>query len=368
MARSTAARSAARFKQLSCLGLAREAVVPALLSELHSLIPSYSNTFRFADAKGRVANIYFENTDFVEVFPFYQREILERRDLEFKGLAFSDASAGLVGVHEFKSLLVDDQAFHRSDPYNLVLRPVGHDSNFLRLYFRDGGRVLGSLTMWRTPGAGVWSAEEKRRLASIEAFFVQSLTAPTDGRYPFVDSGSSGLIIANTAGKPIHFSAEGRRLLFLATNPRIGPAAVISPSTILPAAVAQLCISLSRIFSGDASPSAPTYRHSNVWGDFTFRAQWLDQGNPGSELIGIIVTHKVPLPLRLTRSVQRLPLSRRQAEVCLLMATGASSAEIAERLGISRHTAKEHGRWVYNKLDVRNRTELVSKILHEESQ
>jgi hypothetical protein len=155
------------------------------------------------------------------------------------------------------------------------------------------------------------------------------------------------LIIANTAGKPIHFSAEGLRLLFLGTNPRSGPGVASSPSTVLPAAVVQHCISLSRIFLDDASPAAPTCRHSNIWGDFTFRAQWLDQNNPGSDLIGIIVTHKVPLPLMLTRSVQRFPLSRRQAE----------------RLGISAHTAKQHGRWICNKLDVHNRTELVSKIL-----
>ena len=74
-----------------------------------------------------------------------------------------------------------------------------------------------------------------------------------------------------------------------------------------------------------------------------------------------MVTHKVPLPMTLTRSVGASAQSR-QAEVCVLMATGLKR-EIAERLGISRHTAKEHGRWIYNKLDVHNRTELVSKIL-----
>jgi DNA-binding CsgD family transcriptional regulator len=47
----------------------------------------------------------------------------------------------------------------------------------------------------------------------------------------------------------------------------------------------------------------------------------------------------------------------------MLMATGCSHEKIAERLGISRHTAKEHGRWIYNKLDVHNRAELASKIL-----
>ena len=44
------------------------------------------------------------------------------------------------------------------------------------------------------------------------------------------------------------------------------------------------------------------------------------------------------------------------------MASGYSHESIAERLGISWHTAKEHGRSIYNKLDVHNRTELVGKI------
>jgi len=61
--------------------------------------------------------------------------------------------------------------------------------------------------------------------------------------------------------------------------------------------------------------------------------------------------------------VEKLPLSRRQAEVCVLLATGASNEKVAERLGISKLTAIEHARWIYNKLDVHSRGELVSKIL-----
>jgi len=45
------------------------------------------------------------------------------------------------------------------------------------------------------------------------------------------------------------------------------------------------------------------------------------------------------------------------------MATGASTEAVAERLGISKHTANQHGRWIYDKLDVHSRTELMSKLL-----
>ena len=161
-------------------------------------------------------------------------------------------------------------------------------------------------------------------------------------------------------GRLVYSSAEGRRLLFYATNSNN---TVVCRTVALPPALVRLCRNLHRIFADDGSASAPIYDHSNVWGRFTFRAEWLDQGALGSGLIAITITHKVPLPIRLTRSVKKLPLSRRQAEVCVLLATGASNETVAERLGISKLTANEHARWIYNKLDVHSRAELVSKLL-----
>ena len=217
--------------------------------------------------------------------------------------------------------------------------------------------------MWHSQGTGHWASEEKRRLAHLEPFFVHALTARAESKAALVDSGEIGLIIANSVGEPVHFSAEGRRLLFLVTNPRSVSGTAPGSSAVLPAPVARLCQSLYRIFLDDASASAPTYHHSNVWGVFVFRAQWLDQGDPASGLIGITISHKVPLPIRLIRGVKRFPLTRRQAQICILMATGASNDTIAQELGISKHTAIAHGRWIYNKLDVHNRSELVSKLL-----
>ena len=171
MAKSTAASAAARFRQLSCFGLSKEAVIPELLSELHGLIPSYYNSFFFADEKGAVANAYFEHTDLVKLFPLYRQEFHESREREFKGFAFSDAVRTQFGVHEFRGAVsVEEDTPHRSDLYNVVFRPMGNDINFMRLYFRDGGRVLGGLTMWRSRNAPEWTPAERRRLASLDLF------------------------------------------------------------------------------------------------------------------------------------------------------------------------------------------------------
>jgi DNA-binding CsgD family transcriptional regulator len=100
-----------------------------------------------------------------------------------------------------------------------------------------------------------------------------------------------------------------------------------------------------------------------VWGGFVFRAYWLEAADSGSALIGITVTHQEPVPIRIMRSIRRWSLSPRQSEVCLMLATGSSYEEVARKLKISRHTAVAHGRWIYDRADVRSRAELVGKLL-----
>ncbi|MBZ0294689.1 MAG: LuxR C-terminal-related transcriptional regulator [Anaerolineae bacterium] len=55
------------------------------------------------------------------------------------------------------------------------------------------------------------------------------------------------------------------------------------------------------------------------------------------------------------------PLSEREIEVLSLVAAGLANAEIADRLFISLGTVKRHINHIYNKLDVRNRTQAIIK-------
>ena len=56
-------------------------------------------------------------------------------------------------------------------------------------------------------------------------------------------------------------------------------------------------------------------------------------------------------------------LTPRQAVVARLLAEGRSNAEIAERLGISPHTARHHTESVLLKLDVRSRAEVAARLM-----
>lgn len=61
------------------------------------------------------------------------------------------------------------------------------------------------------------------------------------------------------------------------------------------------------------------------------------------------------------KALQETGLSRREMEVLELMAAGLSNAEIADRLFVSLHTIKTHGSKLFEKLEVKRRTQAIEK-------
>ena len=57
--------------------------------------------------------------------------------------------------------------------------------------------------------------------------------------------------------------------------------------------------------------------------------------------------------------VRRLNLSKRELEVLQLMANGLSNQEIAERLFVSLNTIKTHSAQIFEKMEVKRRTQAV---------
>ena len=72
----------------------------------------------------------------------------------------------------------------------------------------------------------------------------------------------------------------------------------------------------------------------------------------------------VPVPPEFTRDdarVAALGLTPRELEVLELIAQGLSNREIAERVFLSENTVKTHSSRVFDKLDVRRRTQAVQR-------
>jgi hypothetical protein len=77
-------RAIARIRRLCCLGLGGQIAVPALLSELHALIPSGNNFFHWVGPDQEIANVYGEG-DLLQVVPLYFSEfhLKSERDVIF---------------------------------------------------------------------------------------------------------------------------------------------------------------------------------------------------------------------------------------------------------------------------------------------
>jgi DNA-binding CsgD family transcriptional regulator len=90
------------------------------------------------------------------------------------------------------------------------------------------------------------------------------------------------------------------------------------------------------------------------------RAQFLPPGDDAEVIVLVLAAGRDRL-----RSLNRLAgLSQRETEVAVAIASGASTKEIAGRLGISIHTARRHTERVFAKLGVRSRAQVVM-MLHD---
>lgn len=360
-------KAIASIRRLSCLGLGRQIAVPAILGELHALIPSYSNQFFWAGPNHELANLYDEGDVILPVLPLYVEEFHNKRERE---IVFTFAETmrrsrrSEVMRYREKTLKVDEKQFEKHDFYNLVMRPTGiHD--VLQLTVTEHGRSVGLLHIGRASRDPEFSERDRRLLLAIAPFFAHA-QMPSCADERMVESEDRGLIIATPKGEIEYLSPQAGRLLALAQHEVLWSRGVSlpEPGAALPPEVKRLCHDLTQIFEDKTPSSVPVCRLANAWGAFTFRAYWLDRAGEEREagLIGIAVERLEPLALKFWRHAEKLPLSGREIEVCLPLALGKSRAEIAGRLGVSENTAINHCRNIYAKLGIQSRAELVDKL------
>ncbi|HWF72185.1 MAG TPA: helix-turn-helix transcriptional regulator [Solirubrobacteraceae bacterium] len=77
-----------------------------------------------------------------------------------------------------------------------------------------------------------------------------------------------------------------------------------------------------------------------------------------------VITLETVREAALRLGAQALGLSRRECQVIELAGSGAPTADIADRLGISTRTADKHLERVYRKLDANSRADALRRILH----
>ncbi len=99
---------------------------------------------------------------------------------------------------------------------------------------------------------------------------------------------------------------------------------------------------------------------------FTGLGIWLAQKLGKSKKETIVIEKEVHITAqaafkRNETELEKLGISKRELEVLELMGKGLSNAEIAEHLFVSPNTIKTHSSKIFEKLDVKRRTQAVEK-------
>lgn len=252
-------RVAAALRRLCCLGLGGEIAIPALLAELHTLIPSHSNQFFWAGPDQELTNFYSEG-DAQAYLPLYLEEFYNRRELEvifsFAEVMRRSRNSDVIDYRQ-RMLKVDERAFRTHDFYNTILRPNGLEQS-LQLKVAEHGRPLGLLHISRGNSDPDFTERDYRLLEWIAPFVAHALSLGcADGQW--TESGDRGLIIAARSGEIQHLSPQARRLLVLAASPGLpyDEPSFRGPGAALPPGLMRLCQDLARVFEDKAPSAAP---------------------------------------------------------------------------------------------------------------
>jgi DNA-binding CsgD family transcriptional regulator len=128
-----------------------------------------------------------------------------------------------------------------------------------------------------------------------------------------------------------------------------------------------------RIFAGDELEARPHPTDATAtrapgarlaaWGGYRLRAVGLPPGEvgPGPSVIVEVERNGPPLP-HVDDLVARCGLTRREAEVALLLARGGSDREMARALGVSPHTIRKHTEHIFDKLRLHSRKAFVLRL------
>ncbi len=351
-----------RIQQLSCLGLEQRPFILAVLHELHDVVSSHANSFHWVDERCQVTNVYDESPDAMSLLPVYLHEYLNKGERDAVP-ATSEMVANARGVVTTAEAARPN--YKKSIFYNEFLRPTGHHHAAATVIEQNGVRL--GLLMLHRDNETEFSTVEKHLLEGLTPYIAHGLTTVRKQPLPLVDGEDIGMVILDQANRVKFASPRAQQALVLSQHNTLSGQSVKHGKMALPAEVVGLAKRLRTVFqSGVNTRSPPVLTTKNHWGEFVFRAHWLDGATGDATddgLIGITIHHREPIAVRLFRRSKRLGISPKQIQIGSLLAGGLSYGQMARDLGVSQHTVIDHVRKLFDKLGARNRSELLMKLL-----
>lgn len=345
-------RELSRLRELCALDLPTPLVMPALLAELHALVPSSRNLFDWCDGDGALTRYCVEGPVDEAVARLYFDEFHNKREAEAMP-SFAQAIASGAVLNSAAQL--DTARFLNSALYAEIWRPQGFRYRVELIVRSAAGRPLGSLVLYRAPGEPCFTPSEEARLLPLLPHLAKALSRDAVPRCPPVHwqpaPEPAEALLLDEAGRLGHASAGAQRLLLLAgSGPGLQPARPPHEDVLASLHAAARQGPVTRLID---SP----------WGRFEFKACRLSAVDGSAPSWTQVQLRRFePRELADERRLQGFELSSGQAAVARLLLQGLAQADVARRLNVAPSTVVDHTRKLYQRLGVRSARELADKL------
>jgi DNA-binding CsgD family transcriptional regulator len=351
----------AHVRQLCCMGLGSQVIMPRLLQALRSLVTADSAGFFWIDARGEMRNFYAERTLSPQATVAFRRHY-DDGDAPFRRLFLARANAA-----DPVSVISVSKELARTSHYQNTLRELEAE-HVLHAIVRDPVNGFGQLSLYRSREAPSFSPADRQAIRGVLHYIGHAIAqhdrprGEIRERPQFVDSDIEALLIVRGDGEIEHASGAGRNLLLMAAGDNVNPATIAGDAAAARTLLECLRREIVGVYRGrEAAP--PRRFTENAWGRFALRTYALcDNPLARDARFAVHITRQEPVLLKLAEAVRCFPISPQQAEVALLLARGFSNADIAERMNISLNTASYHVKQLFMKLDVHSRQEAILRL------
>ena len=350
----------AHIRQLCCIGLPGQALMPSLLRAIREYVGADSAGFFWVDAKGEMTNLYADRM----LAPGLMRVYFERH-YDGGEHPFRQAFMKRANAAEQVTSSTPSPVLTRTTYYNEILRHLDAH-HVMYAVVRDQGHALGQLSLYRPRNASAFTAEDRNAVKDISHYVAHAVNRPREllAQLEFVDADAEGLVVVDFQGQIIEAAAKSLNLLSMALKREFNPAMPpLVTGDSVPPVVQQLLTLLQKAILGEPV-AAPRTAIDGPWGRFLLSVYALDDdsGSPASRA-AVHIRRQQPMILKFAEAMGNFDISPQQREVAMLLAQGRSNQQIGAALNVSANTVNYHIKQLFVRLDAHDRADVVAKML-----
>lgn len=279
---------------------------------------------------------------------FWDNELLEADYNKFVDLARRDDNAATLSA-------ATDGDLTRSRRYTRLYRPLGLGDELRVSFTARDGSCWGIAQLGRCDGT-MFTGEERDLLATVSSTIAEGLRDVFTVTQP-AQSELTGpaLILLDEDGEIQAITTAARHWMAELVD---GSATGMRP---IPEPVYLVAGRARAARAGVASDPAQVHVRTTAGVWLHLHAACIDGTDAPSDGVAVVIAPaRAPDLAPLIALAYRI--TAREREVLQFIARGFTTAEMAEQLGISRHTVRDHVKALFTKVGVRSRTELVARM------